>query len=123
MFGDDPPGTGTFWKIPGADTFTYPDMQHHFSLNTCAACHSAETGTNAVHVRTGGGVFGPVALSKFLDGGIVVNDPRGQMSGGKLVQRAYDDLTRRKQVLACVANGFGTPCLCQAMLQKISMPH
>jgi hypothetical protein len=123
MFGDDPAGTGTFWRIPGVDTFAYPDLQHHFSLNTCAACHAAETGTNAVHVRTGGGVFGAVSLSKFLEGGMVVNDPRGQMSGGKLVQRTYDDLSRRKQVLACVANGFNQPCLCQATLQKISMPH
>lgn len=123
MFGDDPAGTGTFWTIPGVDTFTYPDLQHHFSLNTCAACHAAETGTNAVHVRTGGGVFGAVYLSKFLEGGAVINDPRGQMSGGTLVQRTYDDLSRRKQVLSCVANGLAQPCLCQAMLQKISMPH
>jgi hypothetical protein len=65
-----------------------------------------------------------VHLSDFLKGGVVVDDPRGQVDcSGKVVKRSYGDLTRRKQVLACIANGFGTPCLCQAMLQRISTPH
>ena len=117
----DGPQQGTFWKIDGADM----DLQHHVSLNTCPACHAGETGTHGKHVIPGPDVFGTVSLSDFLTGSAPLNDPRGQMdgTGTKTLQRTYDDLTRRKQILACVAAGLGMPCLCQKTLQQISTPH
>ena len=107
--------TGTFWDL--SETGIDPATRHHLSLNTCTACHAGETMTDASHTRAVGPFGSAIKLSTFLTGGSV-EDPRDQA-----VQHEYDDLCRRVQVLACIAQGFGTPCLCDATLQKLSMPH
>ena len=44
-------------------------------------------------------------------------------ASGQVVKHEYHDLCRRAEVLACIAQGFGTPCLCDVTLQKLSTPH
>ena len=118
---------GTFWKLPGVGNTSYPETRHHFSLNTCTACHAGETVTEATHV-TPGGFNDPVKRSKFLDGGLVVTDPRGDKNpnnSNKVYEHEYAELKRREQVLACIGqpDWFGAPCLCDTTLQKLSMSH
>ena len=97
-----------------------PDTPHHFSLNTCTACHAGETATAATHTTPYGGFGSAILLSTFLKGG-TVDDPRA--ASGQVVKHEYHDLCRRAEVLACIGQGFGTPCLCDVTLQKLSMPH
>jgi hypothetical protein len=114
---------GTFWQLPGVGTSAFPDTRHHFSLNTCTACHAGETGTAATHTTPEGPFGSAIRLSSFLTGGSV-KDPRGQLdANGQIVERKFDDLCRRAEVLSCIAQGFGTPCLCDVTLQRLSMPH
>ena len=123
---------GTFWELPdvgtktGPDTLNYPDVRHHFSLNTCNGCHAGETNTAGSHVTPTGPFGTSIQLSAFLTGGPSgsVADPRNQKNSlNQTVTRTYDDLNRRAQVLACIARGFGTPCLCELTLEKMSMSH
>jgi hypothetical protein len=114
---------GTFWELPGVGTASYQDTRHHVSLNSCNGCHAGETDTPGSHVLTSGTFGTPVELSGFLKGK-TVQDPRKQQNAlNQVMERTYDDLTRRGQVLACIAQGFGTPCLCNITLQKLSMSH
>lgn len=113
-----PSSDGTFWELPGVGTL--PDTPHHFSLNTCTACHAGETATAATHTTPYGGFGSAILLSTFLKGG-TVDDPRA--ASGQVVKHEYHDLCRRAEVLACIAQGFGTPCLCDVTLQKLSTPH
>jgi len=73
-----------FYEAPG---ILNNDARHIFSLNTCVACHSVETGTGFFHSspRSAGQV---TFLSGFLTG-ITVSDP---VSG---VPRSFNDLKRR----------------------------
>lgn len=112
-------GFGTFWDAPtnpvslpisfptchktnvtGGTPTVNGEVRHKFSLNTCDDCHSGETNTVFTHVNPG---TSPATLSAFLTGAVgpganPVNDP-----GGEPVQRSFDDLTRRGQVLEDLA--------------------
>lgn len=112
-------GFGTFWDAPtdpGDLPAAFPEcytssvtggtptvqgaVRHKFSLNTCDDCHSGETNTVFTHVDPGS--F-PSSLSAFLTGATgfglnPVDDP-----GGEPVERSFDDLTRRGQVLDEIA--------------------
>jgi hypothetical protein len=77
-----------FWNAAGINL---NDARHHFSLNTCNACHGRETNTGFTHVANA--PFGTAApLSGFLTG-IDVPDPISS------VNRHFADLERRAQVL------------------------
>jgi hypothetical protein len=103
-------GTGEIWRAPTNPTnFNIPfqlfchqtnislgtptvqgELRHKLSLNTCDDCHSGETDTSFTHVKPGS--F-PTKLSGFLTG-VTVFDP-----GGEPVEREFNDLLRRGQIL------------------------
>lgn len=61
------------WRDGPTVTITNREARHKFSLNTCNACHSTETGTTFTHVKPA--PFGTAApLSGFMTG-ITVVDP------------------------------------------------
>ena len=78
-------------------THIQSELRHKLSLNTCDDCHAQETDTSFTHVN-------PVtrALSGFMTG-ITVGDPLlgGLASGG--IDRSFDDLQRRGQILEQLA--------------------
>ena len=81
----------TTWFAPGVD----PEARHHFAINTCNGCHSAqETGTGFLHITPrASGVEAP--LSRWLTG-TVIDDP---VTGSP---RSFDDLGRRKADLKAI---------------------
>lgn len=95
-------GAGIAWDAPG---IANPEARYRFSVGTCNACHTQETGTRFVHIepRPRGAV---ARLSRFLTGeGMPVNDP---VSGAP---RHFNDLLERAlrldadARLACEARG------------------
>ena len=88
------------------------EARHKFSVNTCDDCHARETNTTFTHIS-------PVTrnFSGFMTG-VVVDDPLlgGVASGG--IEREFDDLQRRGQIVqdlavrSCKAGIFlGSPIL------------
>jgi hypothetical protein len=79
------------WFAPGVD----PEARHHFAINTCNGCHSAqETGTGFLHIvpRPPGR---EAQRSSWLTG-TVIDDP---VTGSP---RNFDDLARRKADLKAI---------------------
>jgi hypothetical protein len=82
------------WFAPGVD----PEARHHFSLNTCNGCHSAqETGVPFLQIspRFPGAEAG---LSGFLTGTTISDPLTGQ-------PRVFNDLLRRRLDLEAVVCG------------------
>ncbi|HMY39405.1 MAG TPA: hypothetical protein PK011_08765, partial [Marinagarivorans sp.] len=116
---------GTIWHAPAAVT-PGPDfctetpftgtptptgtVRHKLSLNTCDDCHSGETLTQFTHVKP---TTFPAALSSFVQGGVVVTDPGGEIG----VSRKFDDLTRRGQILEDLAVKS-----CRSLIPRINDP-
>jgi hypothetical protein len=100
-----------FWNatgILGWGAHTPSDVRHHFSLNTCDACHGRETANfissaNFTHVRAVAGWGIATNLSGFLTG-IDVVDPLVPATS-----RHFDDLLRRKKALNDFATAFCGP--------------
>jgi hypothetical protein len=75
------------------------EARHLFSLNTCTACHAAETATDFFHVGPRD-VGAAAPLSRFLtgDGGFTVDDPAGQKdeaNPANVKKRPFHDLAVR----------------------------
>jgi hypothetical protein len=88
----------TTWFAPGVDS----EARHHFAINTCNGCHSAqETGTAFLHLvpRAPGT---EAQRSRWLTG-TVVDDP---LTGAP---RSFDDLGRRKADLKAIVCHGGMP--------------
>jgi hypothetical protein len=88
------------WLAPGVDS----EARHHFSLNTCNGCHSAqETGVGFLQISPRfPGQEAP--LSGFLTG-TTVNDPVTNQP------RAFNDLRRRRldlEAIVCAEPGAGS---------------
>jgi hypothetical protein len=87
-----------FWNATNIATEL---ARHNLSLNTCNACHGAETGTGFVQISA----FQGTTLSGFLTGinnvTVPVNAPPEPFSNGSYVNPvySYNDLERRAQVL------------------------
>lgn len=106
---------GTHFNAAGISN---PRARFHFSLNTCTACHIAETGTNVI--GPGNNAFlhvdpktMPATLSRFLTGSTPTTadspDPFNVTDPADAVTiRAFNDLERRRQKLADLA---GSSCL------------
>lgn len=89
------PGAGFGWDATG---ITNLEARHTFSLATCNSCHTAETGTEFVHIapRDAGS---PAELSDFLTGlNQPTNDPVSH------VPRTFHDLLDRAMKLDATAN-------------------
>jgi hypothetical protein len=100
---------GTEVGIPPA-TLMQMELRHKLSLNACDDCHANETDTFFTHVN-------PVTrgLSGFMQG-ITVQDPFLPQ-----LERQFNDLARRNQVLTGTANafcGFGGPILLESFQAK-----
>ena len=108
--------SGMFWDsdTPTPLSGSQFCVRHIFSLNTCSACHTSETGTSFTHVSPR--VFGQTAqLSGFLTG-ITVPDPDPANSG---VVYRYADLTRRVQDLNALVI---CPCFMEVATDPSSVP-
>jgi len=82
---------GNTWTAPGVDL----EARHHFAINTCNGCHSAqETGTVFLHL-TPRELGAEAPRSRWLTG-TVVDDP---VTGAP---RSFDDLGRRKADLRAI---------------------
>ncbi|HET7505518.1 MAG TPA: LamG domain-containing protein [Kofleriaceae bacterium] len=93
----------TTWFAPGVD----PEARHHFALNTCNGCHSAQE-TGVVFLQISPRFPGsPAQLSGFLTG-TTINDPvTGQ-------PRVFNDLRRRRldlEGVVCPSPGIARPSL------------
>lgn len=84
--GDDPNLVTGHFRAKG---ILNNDARHLFSLNTCVACHTEETGTDFFHAFRGGGVGTPTFLSGFLTG-TSLPDPVDPST-----TRSFNDLKRR----------------------------
>ena len=94
------------------------EVRHKFSVNTCDDCHAQETNTFFTHVN-------PVTrnFSGFMTG-ITVADPQlgPPASGG--IEREFDDLQRRGQIVeelavrSCVGGVLGAQALINAVQLK-----
>ncbi|MFZ1072268.1 MAG: hypothetical protein WAO21_02425 [Verrucomicrobiia bacterium] len=109
------------WNAPGITETN----RHNFSLNTCNACHGAETGTFFLQVAPGGP--GPASLSGFLTGitqTVPVNGPpdSGKDIHGNWINPAYtyNDLERRQQILYEDAN---SSCLFRIRIPVLLVSH
>lgn len=101
---------GFSWDAPGIGD---RQARHQFSLGTCNACHTAETGSVFTHVAPAG--FGAtVSLSGFLTGTSVA-DPRDG-----LPVRQFNDLERRATDLSAL---LATPCLVGPAGSFLGMAH
>lgn len=88
------------WNAPGINN---PVARHKFALNTCSGCHTVETDTGFLHINPRP-VNAVAALSGFLNGFIVVNDP--VVDG---VTHEFDEPQRRIDSLnALLDNNAGT---------------
>lgn len=91
-----PPGV---WNAAGITCPSVDNSRFEFSFATCGGCHLNETATSFYHIRpTGFGV--PAALSLFLSGPLIVNDP---ISG---TPRLFDELARRANILSSLARSL-----------------
>lgn len=93
-----PPGV---WNAAGLACGPIPpgDARFQFSFATCGGCHLNETATAFYHIRPT--QFGmPPALSLFLSGPLVVNDP---ITG---VPRNFDEMNRRALILVNLARSL-----------------
>jgi hypothetical protein len=81
----------TTWFAPDVD----PEARHHFAINTCNGCHSAqETGTLFLHLTPRQpGAESP--RSRWLTGTVIPDPVTG-------APRPFDDLGRRKADLAAI---------------------
>jgi hypothetical protein len=121
LLGASSPNNQEFWQVAG---ITDPEARFHFSLNTCNACHGAETATGFLHVAPA--AFGtPAALSRFLtgdsttaSGDLEVSDPSGMTTPAKV--HAFNDLKRRAQILDELAND---DCAFFVKFRPLLMPH
>ncbi|WP_295884703.1 dockerin type I domain-containing protein [uncultured Thiohalocapsa sp.] len=101
-------GNASFSGSPPTPAEMQSEVRHKFSLNTCDACHAAETATGFTHVDPTTPTA-PANLSGFLVGSppgpipnttpFSVNDPAG--SG---LTREFNDLERRGSILASIAS-------------------
>jgi len=89
------PGAGFAWNSAG---ILNPEARHAFSLATCSACHTVETGTNFVHIENRE-VGAAAQLSDFLTGN---NMPKTDPVTG--VDRYFHDLLDRQAKLDAAAN-------------------
>jgi hypothetical protein len=93
-FGGQPFAAGSvtnridLWAAPGITDST---LRHRFSLNTCNACHGAETQTVFLHVAPRSATS-ESTLSRFLTG-VTVADP---ITGAN---RTFNDLAKRSNIL------------------------
>ena len=83
--------TGHVWNAPGA---VNPEVRFQFAVNTCNGCHTTETNTRFLHVKTRA-AGQPAGLSTFLTGGTAVDPVTGQT-------RSFGDLAKRASDLAYV---------------------
>lgn len=90
---DCPPSQGIQDSSLSLDEKLVSEVRHKFSLNTCNGCHSGETSMFFVHVDPS-----TRELSRFLTGG-TFDDP----VHGSQVQREFNDLARRGQLLESFA--------------------
>jgi Concanavalin A-like lectin/glucanases superfamily len=101
------------WIVPGVD----PSARHHFALNTCNGCHSAQE-TNTIFLQISPRFPGSEAtLSGFLTGTTVSDPVTGQ-------SRTFNDLGRRKLDLAGIVCPVGSMGPSPTALRKgISRVH
>jgi hypothetical protein len=118
--------TDTFWQGSASVPIADPEVRHRFSLNTCSGCHARETSTVFTHISPTGPVSQPAALSGFLTG-ITVTDPVATTTTPTTVgstttttARTFNDLERRRTVLADIAN---RSCLFQVFRVPPAMSH
>lgn len=90
---DCPPSQGLRDSSLSPDEKMVSEIRHKFSLNTCNGCHAGETSISFVHVDPS-----TRKLSSFLTGG-KSDDP----VHGPRVQREFNDLARRGQLLESYA--------------------
>jgi hypothetical protein len=116
----------TFWQGSTSVPITDPKVRHLFSLNTCSGCHARETSTVFTHISPTGPAGQPAALSGFLTG-ITVTDPVVTTTTPTTVgstttttARTFNDLERRRTVLADIAN---RSCLFQVFRVPPAMSH
>ncbi|MEW6353698.1 MAG: choice-of-anchor X domain-containing protein [Pseudomonadota bacterium] len=99
-----------FWRAAGiADN----EARHHFSFNTCDACHGRETQTGFLHIGTRN-AGAAATLSGFLTG-IDVVDPVDAAT-----TRHFDDLERRAADLESLVN---SSCLFRLFDKPLLMVH
>jgi hypothetical protein len=90
------------------------EVRHKFSINTCDDCHAQETNTFFTHVN-------PVTrnFSGFMTG-ITVADPQLGPPASGVIERDFDDLQRRGQIVeelavrSCVGDILGSKVLINA---------
>jgi len=100
------------WIVPGVD----PEARHHFALNTCNGCHSAqETGTIFLQIspRFPGS---EASLSGFLTGTSIADPVTGQV-------RTFNDLGRRKNDLQAIVCPGGSFAAGTSLRKGISRVH
>jgi len=107
--GGSSPNLIDFWNGTSNSTQIVSEpVRHQFSLNTCNACHGAETQDSFRHIVQN--ATGPTTLSGFLTG-ITVTVPvksTTQTIPSNLPPNpvySYNDLARRAQVLSNTASG------------------
>jgi hypothetical protein len=116
---------GIFWDgtpPSPSTTITTLNSRFHFSLDTCNGCHAGETRTLFEHI--GSGVPVPVSqLSRFMAGDPTSPDGDFHMSpdaAGEPVDRAFNDLKRRRQSLAQLVS---QQCFFQIFFDPLRMVH
>jgi hypothetical protein len=110
---------GTFWTSPAKTPIASPEARFHFSLNTCNGCHAGETGTNSMHISP---LASPAVLSGFLTGTAVPDPDLAHKTFGPgtptPTPHAFNDLQRRQQELARIAN---LPCFLHIFRKTLKM--
>lgn len=103
--------TGWIWNFQTL-TITNREARFLFSLGTCNACHTGETGTNFTHVSPA--PFGaPAGLSGFLTG-ITIAD---QVDG--FPTRIFNDLLRRAEDLDALVNSSCVGILSRPRIHQV----
>jgi hypothetical protein len=105
FLGGSSPNNIDFWNATSnTPQIVSEKVRHEFSLNTCDACHGAETQNSFRHIVQG--VTGPATLSGFLTGTTVtvpVSPSTQTIPSGPNPMYMYNDLLRRAQVLSQIA--------------------
>lgn len=110
--------------ISGSGRCSATQVRHKFSLNTCSACHAAETATLFLHVDALTPAGLPARLSRFLTGTATtapftpVPDPANITPAAG--PRHFNDLQRRVQILEQLATH---PCLAFLRLPFLQPIH
>lgn len=92
------------------------EVRHHFSFNTCAGCHRAETSTTFLHLSTVS--FAQESVPSGFLTGVTAPDPNG--SG---VDHSFGDLEDRRRKLADLLCTSCTGTFLELTNALIHLPH